>query len=162
MKLTQLDSSQISRQVFDEESNANRVYLVNGLNIDTKAISDSLVNAIGNIEFLGRTNPDTFVTNTTEYRTLEVPTIIKEPQIIYVDRPVIETKIVEVEKPIIIENVKIIEIEKQIIVTEQKIVEVKIPEIIKQYTSEPLWVKLTFVVLMGISLLMNFILILKK
>lgn len=165
MKLTQLDHNQIVKQAYDEEANANRVYLVNGLNLDTKAISDSLVNAIGNIEFAGRTNPNTFVTNTTEYKTLEIPTtvIVKEPQIIYVDRPVVETKFVEVEKPVMVETVKFIEIEKQIVVREQQIVEIKIPEIIKQYdNNESKFIKLAFVILMGISLLTNLFLIIKK
>lgn len=155
MKLTQRDTNQIIQHTHDEDHNANRVILVNGLNIDSEQIANSIGNAIGKLNF-NASQADTTV------KTIEVPVIVKEYETIYIDRPVIETKIIEVEKPIYVETLKIIEIEKPIVVKEQLIVEIKVPEIIKQYESIPLWIKLSFILLLGTSLLTNIIMLIKK
>lgn len=155
MKLTQRDTNQIIQHTHDEDLNANRVVLVNELNIDSDKIANSIGNAIGKINFSAPQN-------NVSIKSIEVPVIVKEYETIYIDRPVIETKLIEIEKPIYLEVLKIIEIEKPIVVKEQLIVEIKVPEIIKQYESIPLWMKLSFGLLLGISLLMNILMLIKK
>lgn len=164
MSLTQRDANQIIQHTHDEEHNANRVFLVNGLNLDTKEISSTLgktlQDVIGKINF----NPQPIGSPALapSIQTIEVPVIVKQYEMI--EKPVYihETKIVEIEKPVIVEVVKYIEIEKQILVKEQLIVEIKVPEIIREYEKIPFLAKLAVFGFLGMSLLTNIILLIKK
>lgn len=163
-KITQLDSDQIVKYSFDEEHKANRVILVNGLSIDSDKISNSIANSLNESLKKVNFNSNAKSNHPVEIKTIEVPIIVKEYEVIQIEKPVVvfETKIVEIERPIIIEQPKIIEIEKQIVVKEQQIIEIKIPEIIRQYEPIPLWMKVSLVLFLGISILTNIILLIKK
>ena len=91
-KRTELDFNQYDAETFDTELQARRVILVGGEGITIQA----------NVEG----------SKSTEYRTIEVPVIVKEVQI------------ERVEVPVIVKEIEIREIEKQVVVTEYKIIEI--------------------------------------
>ena len=164
MKLTQRDANQIIQHSHDEEHNANRVMLVNGLNIDAKEISSQI--AMGLSDVIGKINfsPTPFGSSALlpSIQTIEIPVIVKQYEMIEKPIYISEVKIIEIEKPIIVETIRYIEIEKQIVVKEQLIVEIKVPEIIQQYEKIPLWVKISLIAFLGISLLTNLMLLIRK
>lgn len=151
-KLTMRDANQIIQHTHDEQLNANRVVLVgNSIDVDSDKIANSVGNAISKLNFN--------YPQQTPIQIVEVPIIVKEQEIVYVDRVVVETKFIEIEKPIYLETQKIIEIEKQIVVKEQLIV--KVPEFITKFEPIPLWMKVSFALFLGLSLIINLISVIK-
>lgn len=157
MKLTQLDNNQILKHSFDEDKNALRMHLADGIQLDTSNIESAIKNAFSDIKL-----PQVPLTMSPSIQKIEVPVIVKEYEII--EKPVIiqEVKVIEVEKPIIIEQLRIVEIEKQIVVIQQQIVEVKVQEFIKQYEPIPSWIKYSVILFLAMSVLTNLIMLFKK
>lgn len=124
-KLTQLDTDQIVKKKFDEDNDAERVYLVGGEKLELTIDSSKLAKELG--EVLGKSlfNPNT--SNIPLSIEKEVEKHIFIPQIERIEIPVVVTQIEyrEIEKPIIIE--KIVTIEKPVIIKE-----IEIKEVIKQ------------------------------
>jgi hypothetical protein len=155
MRLTQRDTDQIIKHTHDEQLNASRVVLVNGIDVDSDKIANAMGDAIGKLNF---NQPST---NVPSFHNIEVPVIVKEYQPIYIDRPVVEIKIVEIEKPVIVEKIQVVEIEKQLIVYKPEIVRVEIPVIITKYEPIPKWVKVSFIVFLGLLIINMFSTLLK-
>lgn len=115
--LTQRDNNQIERHEHDESIDAKRVYIVGGadikVNADTAQIASSVASAVK--EGLAEIVP---VMRLDSPKTEIV--VVKEPQIIEVEKQVIitEKEIVYVDKPVIIEKTIYKEIEKPVIVKE--------------------------------------------
>ena len=124
--LSQLDKDQISKRMYQEDMDAQRVVLVGGgdikVNIDTSGIESALRNAVSNIE-------------------VKLPEIKKEekevrektvflPQIQTIEKPLVvkELEIREIQSPpTVIKEVVIKEIEKPVIVKELEVKEISIP-----------------------------------
>lgn len=125
-KMTEMDTQQITRRLYDENRNASAVYLVDGISINTDSIEQSIKDAFKDIKI--------------EYRDV----IVKEQEIKVIEVPVIvyETKTIEIDKPIIVEQIRIVEIEKPVIIKETIMMEVKVPHIViqKEYKELPIWV----------------------
>lgn len=125
-KLTQLDNSQISKMVFDEENDAQRVIIVSGevpdvtVSVDPKAITDAIIKGLES--FKGETK--TTVASST-VQTIEVPVIVKEIVIERIEVPVIVKEIEYREIKVPFETIRTVEIEKPIIIKEQQIQIVK-------------------------------------
>lgn len=138
--LTNLDSDQIQKHVFNEKDDSFRVTLVGGEKLDISIDSDKIVQAIkdgiSKLEFKYIPNEQQELVKQTEIQTIYLPQII-------------EKKIfTEIEKLVYIPQLEIKEIEKQVIVQqiEYKIIEVpkiiiqeKIIEVIKEINLVPLW-----------------------
>jgi len=118
---TMLDTNQIINRKFDPMNDADRVYLVGGADLNISINEDKLVNAIKDglslikFEKVQETVPTVplyreIQTPQIEYRTLEVPTIIKEIEYRTIEIPVITERIVTIEKPIVIKEIEIKEI----------------------------------------------------
>lgn len=133
--LTQLDNSQISKRIFDEENDAQRVVIVSGqvpdvkVDIDASDITNAILKGLEgfkpNSEEINR---QAGVKSTIER--IEVPVIIKEMTIERVEVPVIVKEIEYREIKIPVEVVKIVEIEKPTIIKQQEI------HILKEDTKE--------------------------
>lgn len=127
--LTQLDANQIRQKEHDVENDARRVVIVGGGDISFSVDSDKLVNAIKdglkNITTTGElsiSNVPAPVVETIaysvpqiEYRTIEVPVIVKEIEYREVEKPIYIERLVTVDKPVIIKEIefKTIEIYKE-------------------------------------------------
>lgn len=133
--LTQLDNSQISKRIFDEENDAQRVVIVSGqvpdvkVDIDASDITNAILKGLEGFKpNSGEINRQAGVKSTIER--IEVPVIIKEMTIERVEVPVIVKEIEYREIKIPVEVVKIVEIEKPTIIKQQEI------HILKEDTKE--------------------------
>ena len=158
MTLTMRDPNQITQHTHDEEHNATRVILAQGIQLDTSNIESALKEAFSNMKM--PEYPSSSISAVPSIQVVEVPVIVKEQEIVYVDRIVVETRVVEIEKPIYLETLKIVEIEKQIIVEKQ--LYVKVPEFITKYEPIPSWMKVSFALFLGLSLVINILSMLLK
>jgi len=124
VNLTHLDPNQIVTLEHDDQFDAKRVILVGGEKLDISIDQDRLVNAIKDglslIKFENVQNsqpmidiPTIIQTPQIEYRTIEVPTIIKEIEYRTIEVPVITERIVTIEKPIIIKEIEFKELIKE-------------------------------------------------
>jgi hypothetical protein len=131
---SQLDTNQIINRKFDESCDADRVVLVGGekleLSIDSDKIANAVKEGLKDFKFVSENiakvdlqpqiqivEKNVFIPQI-EFKTIEVPVIIKEYQIIekQVVVPQIEYKVIEV--PVITE--RIVTIEKPVYITEFK------------------------------------------
>jgi len=116
--LTQRDNSQIERHEHDEAIDAKRVYIVGGadikVNADTSQIAHSVASAVK--EGLADLVP---VMKLEDSHKPEI-VVIKEPQIVEVEKQIVVTQkeIVYVDKPVIMEKIVYKEIEKPILIKE--------------------------------------------
>ena len=114
-KLTQLDPSQIVKVTFDEENQAQRVYLVNSNEI--KALKSE-------------EKPEAL-----QLQRIEIPHIIKETTIERIEVPqiLIQKEIKEIQIPVIIKELEIKEIEKQILIPSETQIQIVEKEIIYRW-----------------------------
>lgn len=137
--ISHLDVHQQQTRTFDESQDAQRVYIVGG--------------SLGNVQPI----QPVLTTNSTreiEYKVIEVPTIVKETEIQFVEKEVIvkEVDIRVIGVPTIIEKIVYKEIEKPIVITEFKIVE--IPKFIEKVTTiEKQFIPSWLVALVGVETL---------
>jgi len=123
--LTQRDNNQIERHEHDESIDAKRVYIVGGadikVNADTSQIATSVASAVK--EGLAELVPVMKLESSSKTEVV----IVKEPQIVEVEKQVVVTQkeIVYVDKPVIIEKTVYKEIEKPIIVKDGAVAEKK-------------------------------------
>jgi len=123
--LTQRDNNQIERHEHDESIDAKRVYIVGGadikVNADTSQIATSVASAVK--EGLAELVPVMKLEPSSKTEVV----IVKEPQIVEVEKQVVVTQkeIVYVDKPVIIEKTVYKEIEKPIIVKDGAVAEKK-------------------------------------
>lgn len=118
---TQLDTNQIVNRKFDQDNDADRVYIVGGANLNISVDESKLVNAVkdglSNLKFDQQSAPQIIEKNVfipqIEIRTIEVPTIIKEIEYRTIEVPVITERIVTIEKPIVIKEIELKEIVKE-------------------------------------------------
>lgn len=116
--LTQRDNSQIERHEHDESIDAKRVYIVGGGDIkvsaDTSQIATSVASAVK--EGLAELIPVMKLEPTQKQEIV----VIKEPQIVEIEKQVVvtEKEIVYVDKPVIIEKIVYKEIEKPVVIKE--------------------------------------------
>lgn len=118
MKLTNLDSKEIPRYTYDEDSNANRVTIVDigianaikeqlkDLKLDISVPNEPLI--IKEIEF--RDVP--VIVKEIEYREIQVPVIVTEIKVVEIEKPVIQEKIVRVEIPVVTKEIQTIYVDK--------------------------------------------------
>jgi len=117
--LTQRDNNQIERHEHDESIDAKRVYIVGGGDIkvsaDTSQIADSVASAVK--EGLS----DLIPIMKLEPQQKQEYIVIKEPQIVEIEKQVIVTQkeLVYVDKPVIIEKIVYKEIEVPLVVKEE-------------------------------------------
>lgn len=151
-KISLLDKEQIAVRIFDESNDAQRVILVgsDGRSI-AEGISSSVKDALKDIKI--EVKEPTITTQQLPTQAASNPLVIKIPYQTIIK----ETEIVSIDKPIIIPEIKFIEIEKPIIVTEIKIIEV--PVIVKELKPFP---KTIIWLLFGFQLLINLLLIFHK
>lgn len=120
-KLSQLDNQQISKHMFDEENDAQRVIIVSGevpdvkVSVDPQAITDAIQKGLEGFK-VNSVNPPSL-----QIERIEVPVIIKETVIEKVEIPVIIKEIEYREIKVPFEIVKTIEIEKPVFLKEQVI-----------------------------------------
>lgn len=126
--LTQRDNNQIERHEHDESIDAKRVYIVGGadikVNADTSQIANSVASAVK--EGLAELVPVMKLEPSSSSSKTEV-VIVKEPQIVEVEKQVVVTQkeIVYVDKPVIIEKTVYKEIEKPIVIKDGGVIEKK-------------------------------------
>lgn len=126
--LTQRDNNQIERHEHDESIDAKRVYIVGGadikVNADTSQIANSVASAVK--EGLAELVPVMKLEPSSSSSKTEV-VIVKEPQIVEVEKQVVVTQkeIVYVDKPVIIEKTVYKEIEKPIVIKDGGAIEKK-------------------------------------
>jgi hypothetical protein len=127
INFSQLDTDQIIKRKFDEAIDADRVILVGGekleLSIDSNKIAEAVKEALSDFKFMPETRAkvelpaqiQSILVPQIEYKTLEVPVIIKQieykeiEKIVYI--PQIEYKTIEV--PIIVKEIEFKEIIKE-------------------------------------------------
>jgi hypothetical protein len=123
--LTQRDNNQIERHEHDESIDAKRVYIVGGadikVNADTSQIANSVASAVK--EGLADLVPVMKLEPSSKTEVI----VVKEPQIVEVEKQVVVTQkeIVYVDKPVIIEKTVYKEIEKPIVIKDGGVVEKK-------------------------------------
>lgn len=119
--LTQLDPNQIRQKEHDAENDARRVVIVGGGDISLSVDSDKLVDAIREglsnivlgvetpapkgVEPVGALNIIESAPRI-EYRTIEVPVIVKEIEYREVEKPIYIERLVTVDKPVIIKEIE--------------------------------------------------------
>jgi len=121
--LTQLDTDQIHKRKFDDNLDADRVVLVGGDNIritvDTDQITNSIKDGLKNIKIDQKESNIQIIEKNVfipqiEIREIEKQVIVKEIEyrtievIKYIEVP----KIIEYEKPIVVQEIKTIEVLK--------------------------------------------------
>lgn len=123
LKLTQLDTNQITQRKFDEENDAERVVVVGqNLSVDSDKIARAIKESLKEIKI---TTPDWPINNSfmpieiekhtfiPKIETIEVPIILKEIEYREIEKPIYIEKIVTVEKPIIIKEIEFREIVRE-------------------------------------------------
>ena len=128
--ITQLDTNQIIKKVYDEDNDAQRVVIVSGdvpemkLGIDQDQLTNAIQKGLEGLKqpsiTLEKIEIPVIVKETVIER-IEVPVIVKEQSIEKVEVPVIVKEIELKEIKVPVEIVKIVEIEKPIIIKEQQI-----------------------------------------
>lgn len=128
--LTQRDNNQIERHEHDESIDAKRVYIVGGadikVNADTSQIANSVASAVK--EGLAELVPVMKLEPSSSSSSSKTEVVIvKEPQIVEVEKQVVVTQkeIVYVDKPVIIEKTVYKEIEKPIVIKDGGVIEKK-------------------------------------
>lgn len=108
MKRSDLDQYQMDNRTFDDEKDAWRVSIVDGITLTADSI------------------------NLPEQKVIEVPVIVKEAEIHQINVPVIvkEVQIERVEVPVVVKET--VYVDKLVVVPEIKIVEIEKPVIIKE------------------------------
>ncbi len=137
--LTSLDVNQIIKHQYEEDIDAQRVVIVGqDMSALTESIKDAVKDGLKNINF------DLVIPKQEQPLVIETEVIVKEMQIVEVEKYITIPQIVEVEKSIVIFEPKIIEtevivkepqiieVEKIITVYETKIVEIEKPIFIKE------------------------------
>lgn len=119
-----LDEYQMNNRTFDDKKDAWRVSIVDGvtLNVDKITIPEFKLQ---------------------EQKTIEVPVIIKQPEIQQINTQVIIKEYEKIEVPVIVKEIEYKIIEVPIIVPEIKIIEIEKTVIMKQteFKEIPLFVK---------------------
>lgn len=116
--LTLLDTNQIQVLQHDSENDAQRVIIIGDTGKDiVKSIKDGLKDLKLDVNFSQEEPKGGF-----HLERIEIPTIVKEIEIIEIEKPIVitEIKVIEIERPVIVPEVRIIEIEKQILVKESE------------------------------------------
>lgn len=127
VNFSQLDTDQIVKRRFDESKDADRVILVGGekleLTIDSDKIANAVKEGLSDFKFVPENRPivdllpqiQTVYVPQIEYKTIEVPVIVKEIEYKEIERivyiPQIEYKTVEV--PVIIKEIEFKEVIKE-------------------------------------------------
>lgn len=113
MKLTDLDTQQITRYSYDEANRAMRIVNVGAASEIHSPIATQ---------------------NGTKIERIEVPVIVKELQIERFETQVIvkEIEYREIEKPVYIKEVQVLEVQVPVVVKETKIERVEIPVVHKE------------------------------
>jgi hypothetical protein len=121
MSLTNRDPHQITQFEHDNENNAKRVVVVGQeINIDSAKIAESLEKALSNIKVdlsQGSSNKEVqiqvveiekqvFVPQI-QYEKVEVPVIVKETQIVEVEKIIYIDRMIRVEVPVIVKEIEI-------------------------------------------------------
>ncbi len=133
MKLSQLDHQQISKHMFDEEHDAQRVVIVSGevpdvkVDVDAQSIVDAIQKGLEGFKFNSSPTeePKWLATMKPGIERIEVPVIVKETVIEKIEIPVIVKEIEYREIRVPFETIKTIEVEKPIFIKEQVIQIVK-------------------------------------
>lgn len=106
--ISHFDPNQISGLTFDNLRDAVRVHIVDGLNLSANSI------------------------NLPEQKVIEVPVIIKEPEIHQINVPVIVKEYEKIEVPVIVKEVEYKIIEVPVVIREVQVVEVEKPVVVKE------------------------------
>lgn len=116
MNNSNMDVDQITKSTYEPEMNAQRVYLVN--EYPELQMSSSF----------GYKNNNESLASIATIQEIRIPEIIREKdiQVVYVDKVIIQEKLIEVEKQILIPEIRIVEIEKPVYI--EKIKEIYIPQ----------------------------------
>ncbi len=155
MKLTQLDTNQIIRVSFDEETRAQRVMVVAGampdvkVDIDASSITKAIQTGLESFKPIITVSEPSKSEKT---QRIEVPVIIKETVIERIEIPVIVKEIEYREIRIPVEVPKIVEIEKPVVIKEQQI------QVVRQSTLETKYLRIAvgcLIVLELITLLIS-------
>lgn len=124
-ELSQLDADQITKRLYDQHSDAQRVIVVNQ-DVDLSSNNNNIANAIKEgLQSIKLTPTTPQMAEIREIEKIVIVPQIKEveklvivPRIEYVDRPLYIEKIVEIEKNVFIPQIQIIE--KPVVITEIK------------------------------------------
>lgn len=153
MKLSQLDHQQISKHMFDEEYDAQRVIIVSGevpdvkVDVDAKSIVDAIQKGLEGFK-AGPSSQQ--IERIIEH--IEIPVIVKETVIERVEIPVIIKEIEYREIKVPFETVRTVEVEKPIFIKEQSI------QIVKEETKETKYLRVAvgcLIILEIITLLLS-------
>jgi len=118
-RLSDYDGDQIVRYTYDEGANAQRVTLVgmDSLVIEPKLDMEALTTAIKDIKIEAPVYQQAS-SSVPEIKVIEVPKIVIEPKIIEIEKPVVVTqevvRIEKIEVPTVVEKIVIKEIEKPV------------------------------------------------
>lgn len=126
------DIHEIHQNEHDEASNARRVVIVGGgeitLDVDTSSVSESISEALKGIKL----DLPKMEQTKTEVQVVEIPIQTFVPQV--------ETKVIEVPKPIITTEYKVVEIEKPVVTEILKTIEIEKPIFIEKIKEKtPAW-----------------------
>lgn len=122
-KISQLDNNQISKLVFDEENEAQRVVIVSGnvpdvkVDVDPSSITNAIMKGLEGFKVDQASVP----WSPSLIQTVEVPVIVKETVIERIEVPVIVKEIEYREIKVPFETIKTIEIEKPIFIKQPEI-----------------------------------------
>lgn len=121
--LTQRDNNQIERHEHDESIDAKRVYIVGGADIKVNADTSQIANSVASAVKEGLADLVPVMKLEPSSKTEVV--IVKEPQIIEVEKQVVVTQkeIVYVDKPVIMEKIVYKEIEKPVVIKDSGVVQ---------------------------------------
>lgn len=120
MKMSQYDLHQIARMSFDEDHAAQRVILTG---VDNLVVSPKI-----DLSALESKFDALSTTDTVKIEKIEVPTIIKEVQIVEVPKIIIQEKLVPIEQEKIVIQEKIQTIEIPVFFKEKEFIEVAASE----------------------------------
>jgi hypothetical protein len=146
-KLSALDVNQIVKAQFEEDMDAQRVYLVGG----------DLALAVKEAVKEGMSNLKIDIPRQEQPLVIETEVIVKETQIVEVEKIVMVPQIVEIEKTIFIKEPQIVEVEKPMIIIEPRFVEIERPVFIDRIKVDiPQWLKFVVfcesIILIGVLL----------
>jgi hypothetical protein len=124
--LSSQDPAQIARYTYQENMDAQRVFLV-GSDL-AESVKEAVKEGLKEIKFDFPKQEQPLV--------IETEVIVKEPMVVQVERLIEVPIIKEIEKQIIVKETQIIEIEKPMIIIEPRIVEIERPIYIDRIKTE--------------------------
>lgn len=123
------DVNQAWNRAFDEEDDSFRVKVTGQeISVDSSMIANAVKEGLSNI----RIEQPQAAEKTTIIERIEVPVIVKEQEIVQVERQVIvkETEIQHIEVPVVSQTIQVVEV--PMVIKEIEVREIQVPVIIQQ------------------------------